>query len=154
MQNDNQQSAELTFLALCLWREARGEQEAGQLGVAMAIMNRVERPSWWGHSLLEVLFKKWQFSSLTDPNDRQLTTWPLPSYPSWGRCLEVARRVLSGNEPNPVPGADSYHDISIKAPKWTATARFVGQLGRLRFYDVDYDYEDAVTVPAPDQKKS
>jgi N-acetylmuramoyl-L-alanine amidase len=140
----NQDHADRTFLALCLWREARGENRLTRIGVAMAVMNRVNRPSWWGKNLTEVLFKKWQFSSLTDPNDRQLTTWPLPNDLSWQECLDLACQVIDKAVPNSVPGADSYFDISIPAdqwPKWTATARFVCQLGRIRFYDVDHDYE-------------
>lgn len=136
-----QEAADRTFLALCLWREARGESVAGKIGVAMAIMNRVQRPSWWGKNVCEVLFKKWQFSSLTDPNDRQLTTWPLANDLSWQSCLDVAWLVLDGSVTNPVPGADSYFDVSIPAPKWTITARFVAQIGKIMFYDVDHDVE-------------
>lgn len=135
------EKADPTFLALVLWREARGESIEAKAGVAYAILNRVARPSWWGKSVTGVLFKKWQFSSMTDPNDRQLTTWPDENDPSWAACLSLANVVISGGAINPVPGADSYHDISIQPPKWTATARFVKQIGRIKFYDVDHDWE-------------
>lgn len=134
-------AADVVFLALTGWREARGETHEGIAGVMHACMNRVERPSWWGRDLLSVLFKKWQFSSLTDPNDKQLTTWPTWTDPSWLRCLVIADGVLEGSIANPVPGADSYYDISIPAPKWAKTARLVAQIGRLVFFDVDNDFE-------------
>ena len=138
----SQEIADRAFLSLVLWREARGESDAGKIGVAMAILNRVARPSWWGHNITEVLFKKWQFSSMTDPHDPQLSGWPLPNDPSWVSCLDIACRAADGQITNPIPGADSYFDQSISAPPWTATARFVAQIGKLKFYDVDHDYQN------------
>jgi hypothetical protein len=139
----NKQISEITFAALTLWREARGESTLAKTAVMFSILNRVYQPCWWGTDLLTVLFKKWQYSSLTDPKDRQLTTWPRSDDPSWQECLEVARGVLE-NDPtytNPVPYADSYFDDSIQAPNWTLKAKFVKKIGRLSFYDVDHDYE-------------
>jgi len=141
------------LLALAIWREARGAGEAGMVAVAYAIMNRVERPSWWGTTLEEVLGKKWQISSLTAPGDPQLILWPRSEDPSWREALAVARAVLNKAEPNPFPGADSYFDSSIAAPKWTATATFKGEIktpvgNMLRFYDVDHDHEAEALVAA------
>ena len=143
----NQDYADIVFLALTIWREARGETKDVQAGIASCILNRVHRPSWWGRDVSSVVFKKWQFSSLTDPNDKQLTTWPVSSDPSWQQCLQVAADSMAGNPScnysNPVPGADSYYDISIPAPKWATADVFVKQLGRVRFYNLDRDVEVA-----------
>lgn len=136
---DLQKSADRTFLALAVWREARGETKEVQAGVAHVILNRVKRPSWWGRDVMSVVFKKWQFSSMTDPRDRQLTTWPSTDDPSWRRCLSIACASIDGDLPNPVPGADHYYDISIPPPKWAAAARFVSQIGKVRFYDLERD---------------
>ena len=141
-----QQGTEQFYLALVVWREARGEDAFAQLGVAFTVLNRRSRPGWWGKSVDEIATKKWQYSSLTDPNDPQLTKWPLLSDPSWGRAWNVATLVLGGSAQNPVEGADSYYDDSLqgdKIPKWAGTARFCGKIGRLNFYDVDHDYEAA-----------
>jgi len=136
--------ADRVFLALTVWREARGESRLGKIAVACSIMNRVNRPSWWGNDVLSVLFRKWQYSSLTDPRDRQLTLWPDRRTSDWQECLQVACAVLDGEiVDNPVPGADSYHDISIPAPKWATPAMFVGQIGRLRFFNVDGDHPES-----------
>jgi len=132
-----QNYSDKTFLALTVWREARGETKEVQAGIAHVVLNRVARPSWWGKDIMSVCFKKWQFSSLTDPNDRQLTTWPASSDPSWQQCLQVASDVVDGIVKNPVPGADSYYDISIPAPKWATAEVFVSQIGRVRFYNLD-----------------
>ncbi len=134
-----QDQADKTFLALCLWREARGETAAVQAGVVHVILNRVKRPSWWGRDLMSVIFKRWQFSSLTDPKDRQLTTWPTAVDKSWQQCLQIAHAASAGTLFNPVAGADHYYDISIPAPPWAETGRFVSQIGRIRFYDLVKD---------------
>jgi spore germination cell wall hydrolase CwlJ-like protein len=136
--------SELAFMALTVWRESRGECREAQIAVAHSILNRVQHPKWWGDDVLSVVTRKWQYSSLTDPHDKQLTTWPEEDNPSWDLALEIAYGVLSGNIANPAPGADSYHDISIRPPDWTKSARFVRQIGRMRFYDVDHDYEATV----------
>lgn len=138
---NQQEHADRAFLALAIWREARGESPEVQAGIANVILNRVARPSWWGNDIMSVVFKKWQFSSLTDPNDAQLTTWPNTSDGSWLQCLDIACNAIDENISNPVRGADSYYDISISAPKWATDDTFVVQLGRVRFYDLDKDIE-------------
>lgn len=144
---------EHAILALTVWREARGEKAEAQHGVAFVVLARVARPGWWGSSIDDVVSKRWQFSSLTDPKDVQLVKWPLVSDPSWKASWIAVGEVLDGVVSNPVPGADHYHDISISAPKWTVGAKFVGKIGRLMFYDVNHDTELAVVskaVPTPD----
>ncbi len=140
--NALKQEADLVFLALTVWREARGQSEECQAGVAYSILNRVKRPSWWGNDICSVVFKRLQYSSLTYPRDPQLTTWPSKSDdPAWIQCLQVANEAICGVSDNPVPGADSYHDISIPAPKWANPKMFVKQIGRIRFFNVDRDHE-------------
>lgn len=133
--------AETIFLALAVWREARGESREAQEAVAMSILNRVERPSWWGKDVMGVVFKKWQVSSLTDPKDRQLVVWPSSGLVSWNLAMEIADDAISDKLQHPAPGADSYHDISIPPPKWATKENFVCQIGKLLFYNVDYDIE-------------
>lgn len=125
---------DLFYLALTLWREARGEPEYVKRGVAFVVLYRAQHPGWWGSDIATVVTKKWQFSSLTDPKDKQLTLWPTFQDSSWLTCLKVARDVYGGATPNPAPDADSYYDISIPAPKWATPATFVCQLGRIRFH--------------------
>ncbi len=143
---DRWQAWSYSLLALTLWREARGESTNAKVAVACSIKNRVDRPSWWGKSLIEVLTKKWQYSSMTDPKDRQLTTWPQPQDASFEECLSIAWGVMEGVYNSPVPGADSYYDDSLQGdarPKWAKEhpERFVGKVGRLNFYNMDQDVE-------------
>jgi N-acetylmuramoyl-L-alanine amidase len=127
---------EATLLALCIWRESRSEGAKGMLGVACAILNRVKSPGWWGSDLAGVITKKWQFSSMTDPHDPQLTKFPVGQDPSFLAALDVAQIAIRGECANPVGDSDSYHDISIEPPKWATELCFVTQIGRLKFYKV------------------
>ncbi len=134
---------EVVLLALTVWREARGEAIEGKIAVAYSIKNRVDRPSWWGKDWISVLTKKWQYSSLTDPNDKQLATWPKADDAVFAECLNVADGVMTGLFNPPLKGADSYYDDSIPPPKWAAQHPecFVGKIGRLNFYNMDRDVE-------------
>lgn len=138
------------YLGLVVWREARGASTLAQVAVAHSVLNRVARPSWWGKTIDEVVTKKWQYSSLAAPGDPQLILWPKLSDASWLACLGVAYDVLYHDEPNPFPGADSYYDSSIPAPKWATPETFKGEVksprgNALRFHDVDHDYEGHTT---------
>lgn len=130
------------FLALVVWREARGESVECQVAVAYSIMNRVEKPSsQWGKNVMGVIRARLQYSSMTYPKDKQLTTWPAQEDAYWQQCFWVACDVLSKQIDNPVPGVDSYHDISIPNPVWATDDKFVKQIGRIKFYNVDKDVE-------------
>lgn len=138
---------EIVLLALTLWREARGESYEAKQAVAHTVKNRLSHPGWWGTDWISVLTKKWQYSSLTDPNDKQLTTWPKADDHSFEECLTIAERVVTGLYNSPLKGIDSYYDDSLKGdlmPKWAKEhpERFVGKIGRLNFYNMDCDVEE------------
>ena len=127
-------AARITMLALVVWREARGESPEGQLAVAYSIMRRTEVGGWWGTNIFDVVRKQWQYSSMTDPHDRQLTLWPREDA-VWFRCLDAATKACFGATPNPAPGADSYFDDSIPPPAWAKPQFLVCKVGRLSFYN-------------------
>jgi spore germination cell wall hydrolase CwlJ-like protein len=104
--------------------------------------NRVDNPKWWGTTLAEVVCKKWQFSSMTDPKDHQLATWPTAADKEFAQALLVVDGVIWKKLPAQFPGADSYYDISIPEPAWAWKSIFLGQEGRLRFYNTDGDHPD------------
>ena len=134
----------LVMTAITLWREARGQSYDCKVGVAFSIKNRIEKPSWWGNDWYSVITKKWQYSSLTDPKDKQLTFWPKLDDPTFAECFEIVMKVSSNELPNPVPGADSYFDDSISRPPWATDKTFVKKIGRIEFHNVDGDYEKEV----------
>lgn len=128
------------YMAFCVYREARGEQlRLARIAVAWSIMERANHPRWWGSTISGVVTKPWQYSSLTDPKDPQLSkVWPLPTDPSWQECWEIAGGVIDGSIPRVFAGGTHYHDTSIERPKaWGDSPRFCGQVGRLKFYDVE-----------------
>ncbi len=135
------------LLALTIWREARGEPFTGKVAVAQSIKNRVDHPSWWGNDIISVLTKKWQYSSLTDPKDKQLTTWPRADDDVFEECLTIADGVMKGMYTSPLTkGADSYYDDSLqgdKRPFWAKEhpEKFVGKIGKLNFFDLQFDGE-------------
>lgn len=133
--------ADIIFLALMIWREARGESRLTQEAVAMCVINRVEKPKWWGDTIINVIFKKWQFSSLTDPKDRQLTTWPSRGLKSWNLAMEIAEKAVNKLLEHPAPNSDSYYDDSIPRPYWATNKNFVTKIGKLNFHNVDNDFE-------------
>jgi hypothetical protein len=128
------------MLAFVAWREGSNQPLLARIAIMYSILNRVERPKWWGRSVLEVVSKRWQYSAMTAPKDVNLVRWPQPGDPSWWETYQWAHAVQDKSVQNPMPGADSYHDETV-APFWTATARFCGKLGKMSFYDVDHDYE-------------
>jgi N-acetylmuramoyl-L-alanine amidase len=136
-----QSLADTSFLALDVWREARGESYQCKLAVASTVIQRVRLRRWYGTDVMSVLFKKWQYSSLTNPKDPQLTTWPASSDQSWIDSLTAAYMILTNKVDSPAPGADSYFDESIAPPSWAVPADLVVQIGRLKFYDLNRDYE-------------
>lgn len=119
--------------SLTVYREARGEPYPGQLGVAWVIRNRAALAGWMGKTPSAVCTKKWQFSSMTDPHDPQLATWPADDA-VWDVCVQAVQEAFAGTGDDPTGGATHYHDISIALPQAWGDAQFLTQIGRLRFY--------------------
>ena len=128
--------SDLSLMALCCYREARGEPQDGKLGVCHVIQNRANKPGWWGTDVKSVILKRFQFSSFNteDPN---VDIWPMDNNPAWTQCLSAASAVLMGDDPDLTHGAVYYHDSSISFPKaWGKEENYVKTLvvGKLSFY--------------------
>jgi len=69
-------------LALMVWREMRSCPKAWRM-VIWTVLNRANartpagRPLWWGGTVLDVVLKAYQFSSMTAKGDSQTVEWPL-----------------------------------------------------------------------------
>lgn len=129
-----------TLLALCVWREARGELLETKQAVAWSIKNRVLRPMWWGHSWETCILKPFQYSSFNhdDPNAVKL---PKSDDQSWQDSLTVASQVYPNPPviPDSTGGADSYFDISLdnNPPGWSKDPTKIVKtcdVGRIHFY--------------------
>jgi spore germination cell wall hydrolase CwlJ-like protein len=127
------QLPEMDLLKLCCWREARGEDRVGQLGVIYVILNRVKEPMWWGNSVRTVILKPFQFSSF-NPDDPNQDKWPADDDPSYPQINNLVLGVAGGQLLDPTGGAQWYHDTSIPPPKWTIGLEMCLATGHLRFY--------------------
>ena len=87
----------LYLLALCVWREARGESTHGKALVAQVIRNRVESPGW-PDTYVGVITQPWQFSAF-NRNDPNATRYPADADPSWRDSVRAAELVLTGEQP-------------------------------------------------------
>lgn len=130
------QMPDYALVALCCFREARGEPLAGKKGVCFVIRNRTLHPGWWGHDWASVILRPFQFSSfnVNDPNDK---VWPQEDDPAWTDSLAAASAVMFGDETDLTGGACWYHDTSMGWPSaWGAESDYTQTLavGRLLFY--------------------
>lgn len=130
------------LFALAIWRAAGGETATVRVAVGWTVFNRVQRSTWRGRTIWQVIRKDWLYAGLIAPEDPQLALWPSDADESWEECWQLADDLISGKvTTNPFPGADSYYEISRPAPKWASAARFCGRLGRLLFYDANHDWQ-------------
>ena len=122
------------LLALCVWREARGESLAGMTGVANVVMNRCKIAPAQGfrHDVRGNVLKPWAFSSFmpSDPNSQK---YPTPGI-VWQNCLAAARAAMA----DMTGGAVFYFSPPIKTPPivW-GNVRNTTNIGNLHFYALD-----------------
>ncbi|HXU18952.1 MAG TPA: cell wall hydrolase [Verrucomicrobiae bacterium] len=139
LQLSSSQAVEFSMLVLVTGREARGDGLDSMRAVAWSIRNRVSRPSWWGRSWIEVITKKWQYSSINgleaDPN---LLIYPVPGAAVWNDAISAAEEAYSGEGTDPTGGAVSYYDRSLDdfPPLWAKSGQFAKtvDIGRLHFF--------------------
>lgn len=119
--------------ALCLYREARGEGNSGMTSVACVIRNRTIKRNTTPYA--EVI-KKLQFSSITDPKDQQLTTYPMEVDLAWQQAQLIAKNVLNNDIQDITQGATLYYDDSIPfPPSWNKIhTQDTVKIGRLNFF--------------------
>lgn len=117
------------MLALCVWREARGESARGKRLVAQVIENRVQDKRW-PDTYQGVISQPWQFSSFNQ-NDPNVTKFPSETDPAWGACVAAADAVLT--TPEPFTTANHYH-VSGLNPAWRDDNKIVATEGHHVFY--------------------
>jgi spore germination cell wall hydrolase CwlJ-like protein len=128
------------FLALCIWREARGEDIPTKTAVAWVIKNRVDRK--WGRqeTFQDVVTAPWQFSGMSAIGDPNLVRYPKSSDQTWRDSLAIANQIvrLQGMDTSKMDttnGAVFYHDITIKtSPSAWGSVEKTLESGRIVFY--------------------
>jgi spore germination cell wall hydrolase CwlJ-like protein len=91
-------------LALCAWKEARGEGNLGCAAVMFVIFNRVGHPGF-ASSLHDVIYGKNQFTSMSVPSDPEFNLQPKDDDAIFTACLGCAHAVL-GIDGTKVEGGD------------------------------------------------
>lgn len=113
-------------LALCVWREARGESARGRRLVAQAIENRVIDPRW-PDTYVSVITQPWQFSAF-NANDPNATKFPSEADPAWAGCVAAADAVIDA--PEPFTNANHYVVDALRPrPKWFSEDKVVSREG-------------------------
>jgi hypothetical protein len=130
----------VVFLALCVWREARGEDIPTKIAIAHVVKNRVDRE--WGRqkTFQDVVTAPWQFSGMSAIGDPNLIQYPKSYDQTWKDSLEIAHSLvpmqgLDTSKSDPTGGAVFYHDSSIEHPPsaWGDVVETY-RSGRVTFY--------------------
>jgi|GEM_PF-1423675 len=106
-----------------LARTLLGEAEQGDIddvkAIAAVVMNRVAYPNWPG-SVQAVCLQPWQFSCWNqgDPNRTRILAAAYGE-PWFDKCIDIAKKAVTGTIEDPTNGATHYYATWMKAPpKW------------------------------------
>lgn len=117
------------LLALCAWREARGEGLVGMTAVCRVILNRVAAPGF-PKSVVNVVLQTYAFSSFNadDPNSHLF-----PAEPIFAMALNAAKSSLEADDPT--GGAVFYFSPPLtRAPRDWGRVEQSAKIGRLTFF--------------------
>ena len=109
--------ADVQSMALCVWKEARGQFAIGMQAVAHVIANRVGSAGF-ARTLHDVIYGKNQFTSMSVSNDREFNLIPPPGDTQFAYCLTLCPRVLSGDDIDPTHGAHYYENPATATSGW------------------------------------
>ena len=121
----------MEIVPLTVWKEARGEGEAGMRGVYWVIANRAAAGRSWPAYPERVCLQSMQFSCWNN-HDPQRDLYPEVGDPQYAMAVSICSQPGT----DPTLGATCYYDVSIPAPPWATPKNFKVQVGRMRFYSV------------------
>jgi|GEM_PF-1937214 len=93
------------MLALCLWREARGEGRSGMIAVGCVVRNRVAKNN---STFYAEIVHRLAFTSITYKSDPQLAVYPADSDSSWQLAKLLAQDLCDGDIADVTGGATLY----------------------------------------------
>jgi N-acetylmuramoyl-L-alanine amidase len=109
---------DLHSMALCVWKEARGEGQLGMQAVAHVIKNRVGAAGF-PHTLHDVIFQKNAFTSMSVPSDPEYSLQPPATDPQWIFCVaRLCPAVLAGTDADPTNNAKYYANLRTATSSW------------------------------------
>jgi spore germination cell wall hydrolase CwlJ-like protein len=83
-------------LALCAWKEARGEGAVGCQAVMHVIVNRTGFPGF-ASTIHDVIYGKNQFTSMSVPSDPEFNLQPHPDDEVFRECTDYAQAFADNN---------------------------------------------------------
>jgi N-acetylmuramoyl-L-alanine amidase len=118
---------DVTTMALCVWKEARGEGQDGMAAVAHVILNRARR--WYATTrdpIHNAVYAKNQFTSMSVSSDPEFNLQPQPNDLQYEYCLFFCKGLLSieneagvsGFAPDRTNGALYYADLKNVTSGW------------------------------------
>ena len=108
---------DLNSLALCAWKEARGEGNEGMQAVMHVIVNRTGTPGF-ASTVHNVIYGKNQFTSMSVPSDPEFNLQPVDDDPQYAYCQSICQGVLDGMDADPTLGAHYYGDLKYATSGW------------------------------------
>jgi hypothetical protein len=104
-------------MALCVWKEARGQGIAGMRAVAHVIKNRVGAAGF-AATLHDVIYGKNQFTSMSVPSDPEFNLIPPSGDPQFAFCSSLCPSVLSDSDADLTYGAHYYENPKTATSGW------------------------------------
>jgi spore germination cell wall hydrolase CwlJ-like protein len=131
------------LLALCIWREARGQANITWIAIKHVILNRVAHPAGpysKCKTITQTILRNAypsrvaaQFSSF-NRGDANSSLLPDPGYSADWRAFQDICTVVGMQTADPTGGADAYYDTSIPPPVWATQENFLCHLGAFKFH--------------------
>jgi spore germination cell wall hydrolase CwlJ-like protein len=113
----NYDQNDLHSVALCVWKEARGEGNDGMRAVMHVIVNRVGHPGF-AHDLHRVVYGKNQFTSMSVPSDPEFNLQPKDGDIQFAYCQGLIEPVLNGSDSDLTNGAHYYANLKYSTSGW------------------------------------
>ena len=118
---------------ITILQEAEGEPFDGKIAVGEVIRRRMKQKFWSDGTVEGTVLRPLQFSGWNGNAPNRLRTVRADDTdPVVQDCIRAWEKSTTSTL---VPGATHYFSVLMADPYWAKTFRFVGQIGKHRFYD-------------------
>ena len=111
------QDLEKALIALCAWREMRGDQYPGMSAIVHVLVNR-QKKGWFRSHLAEDVEGRNQFSSMVIKGDPNLVKYPEATEQPFLTLLKNLDVILTGQTVDVVDGALYYGNLRYVTSGW------------------------------------
>ena len=130
MTNEEMSGSEdvLELLALCCWREARGEGEDGMRAVGHVIINRSKVTPYtrYAQPIFQVIMERGQFTSMSNPHDPEYRLHPAFNDRQYAFCLSIGPALIADTDKDNTNGALYYANLKELPPGAWFIREFAG----------------------------